>query len=623
MLSAKIATKYSVNTVKKLLLPISTITATLLLFGQPVFATPTWIPEYQAGKTVYTSPELNLKVNLGDTSKIEGMKFISINTIRGDDLPQNQYAQALNDRIISMWTSKPDFPVNDYVTLVYVRNDANPAKGSFSINVGSKWRGNFSPSSLTDFQIPILKQYMPQDPSGGIAAIANGLNREVALQRNMNTFWLWFIGIVVVGAITQTIYGFIRAYLADRRKMQSKWTLFLDQVKALESSYRATFEELEYLKLVEYKGASLKLLEEINAVFTEVSTDFEKIVEQKKKFSWRDIEQESFAELQGLTTRVSSTLTSLNSDKIARFANQDFFEKRLAELKDRTNKLDQNHERVESFIAYIQRLSIDEADPVQLISIIDLAFETLAELEAKSATCETLTVEVRSLIENVKILPALLDKEFGRNIGLVSPNPEWLESVERGELLDILSKKVVERIGKLEQLEARLNKYWQPYLQAVSDRDKLESQLKTYQGNLNDPYQDIPQYLQPKHSQLVKMLNDIASKPYTPILRQEADSVFQEADQWLEGFKKHIKAKSKLRSYNSSRRSTAEPYLNSGEYNQIDTLISSWDYEDRTTSYYSSDSSSSSSWSDYSSSSSWDSSSSSSSWDSSSSGSDW
>ena len=628
------------------LIATTTIATALLLFAQPVLAASTWIPEYQAGKSIYTSPELQLKdiqQELDTASKSEGMKFISVNTIRGDDLPQEQYAQNLNDRLVSTWTTKPDFPVNDYVTLVYVRHNTNPAKGSFSINVGSKWRGNFSPSALTNFQVPILKQYMPQDPSGGIVAIADGLNNEVVWQRNTGIFLLWLGGIFAFLVSIYFVRGWALKYLDSRKKKKADWDKFLARFGILESSYRATFDELQYLNLVEYSGDSLKLFNDINAVFTAVSTDFEKALEQKGKHSWVNTDKTTFADLKESVDATIRVLESLNSEKITQLkTSREIAELRLAELKERVSKLNKDHEGTPSLIVNINSLNlspllpndclpnnskIQEPDCVGFLRTLDKYFQSVAEIEEDVVTYEEMSAEVRSLMENVKSLPSLVNKEFSA-IDLICADDKWLRHTEEIRLPEIYQKKILDRIFGLREVKADLNKYWLPYIAAIADRDRLKQQVKNYKKALSTS--SVPKHLQSRQNSLIPQLNHLGKELYTLTLRPKAEILFQDVEKWLQDFKKYTQAKQKIKSYSSSRKNTAEPYLERGEYDRIDSLVLTWDSEDRSSrdsssSSYSSwsESSSSSSWDSSSSSSSWDSSSSSSSWDSSSSGSDW
>ncbi len=589
---------------KKLIASITTTTIAVFLFASPVIAAPTWIPEYQDGKTVYTSPDLRLKdiqAQLDEASKVQGIKFISINTIRGDDLPENQYAQALNDRLVSTWALD-----SDYATLVYVRNDVNPAKGSFSINVGSKWRGNFSPRSLTDFQIPILKKYMPQDPSGGIVAIANGMNHEISSQHFTNMFLLLLFGVIIFAAIIQFGSGFVLAYLADRKKKKAAWNTFLTRFAVFESEYRATFDELKYLKLVEYKGESLRLFQDIDTVFTAISADFEKTLEIKTKSSWRSnlenlskLTETGIKDLQALSKKIAKLKTS-RKVSITRFA----------ELKESVTKLDVDHEKISELNSIIH-VRIEDVDPIRLSDLIDAAFNIIKDINNDVATAEALYSKVQTLLENNKKLPNLIATRFSKDIGLKHGSEQWLLRFEVEFLPAVMQKPVLARIVLLKQAIQDLNKYWLPYQNALTDRESFVSTLRDYKAKLS--VLDAPTYLKSEQANLCSQLKVLLLEPYTLTLSSESQGLFQSCEQWVKSYNKHLKTKKSVQSYSSSRVRSAEIYLDNGDYNRVDSLISSWKREDR-------DSSSSSSWSSSSSSSSWDSSSD---FGSSSSSSDW
>lgn len=607
---------------KKLLL--ITIASSVLFLATPVYADSTWIPEYQSGQTVYTSPKLSLnQIDLSKASKVEGIKFLSINTIRGDDLPQEQYAKVLNDRIVSSWSSSPDFPTNDYATLVYVRNDVNPAKGSFSINVGSKWRNNFSPASLTELQIPILKRYMPQDPSGGIVAIAEGLNHEIAIQRFANTFLLWLLGAIGFCVVVYFGCSWGISILANLEKERKRKDRLLARFNILEASYRATFEELQYLKLVEYKDESLKLFNEINEIFTALSADFERLLEQKKKSSLSD-DFEKGVEM------CIKNLDSLNTKKILKLKNsREVAAARFAELKTSVAKLDANHERTEDLKRLIYNIQLDDIDPLRLSSIIDSAFNEVKDINKDIAKANKLHLEVQQLFAKNKELPDLIAKEFD-GIGLKHGSEKWLSRLENDFLPLALNKTVLAQIKLLQELKSDLSKYWQPYQDAIADRDSFKFIVADYKKKLS--VLNVPKHLKSEQGECLNELKKLEKQPYTLTLKENSQWLLEKCNKWVKAYDKYLKTKKNVQAYSSSRVRSAEIYLDNGDYNRVDSLMSSWDSEDRSSrnssnssssSWSGSSSSSSSSWSDSSSSSSWDSSSSSSDYGSSSSGSDW
>jgi len=261
-------------------LPIIAIALILSLHLQfPAIAAPTWIPEYQSSKSSYVSPELNLPTiesKLVESSSSHDIKFVSIATVKGDDLPEKGYARIVNDKFISKYGSQLG---DRYITLVYVR-DVNPLHGSFSMNAGSKLRDTFTASALTDLQKPVLRNYLPQDPNGAIIKLTAVVNDKVSSDKLTAVFFgtvLIILMLLISGII---IVVLVLNYANTQKELKSNWKNLDENIKKASERYVTLGDEIKFFddKLLDtdakkssfenVKSKSVKAGEDIEAIYS-------------------------------------------------------------------------------------------------------------------------------------------------------------------------------------------------------------------------------------------------------------------------------------------------------------------------------------------------------------------
>jgi hypothetical protein len=118
-----------------------------------------------------------------------------------------------------------DYDADRTTVIAWLRNQDNPAKGSVGVapslthrRAGATSRQLADPDGLV---IPILRRYMPQDPSGAIVAIANNLWTLQQIKQAGGTLLSWFgIGVsaIVIGLIGWYAIATGREIWDDRNK---------------------------------------------------------------------------------------------------------------------------------------------------------------------------------------------------------------------------------------------------------------------------------------------------------------------------------------------------------------------------------------------------------------------
>jgi hypothetical protein len=293
---------------------ISTTALTLamfLTFATPALAAPTWIPSYEQGKQSYVSPELNLpslQNELVKASEPHGIKFISIATIKGDDLPDKGYARVVNDKFIANYGIELG---SKYVTMVFVR-DTNPLKGSFSINAGSDLRSTFSASVLNEFQKPILKRFMPQDPNGAMVTVSNGLNEKISSQEATNSFAIGLIMISIAGGLIYLILTLTVNALQSIRELAEGWKKIDEKIKNAANSYSTIADEIKFFDMNLVTSDKKKTFELVKERMISVGDMIEHIYSTKERLTEKS--SKNLYHLNSLVDKVVKTLNDVSND---------------------------------------------------------------------------------------------------------------------------------------------------------------------------------------------------------------------------------------------------------------------------------------------------------------------
>lgn len=180
------------------------LTLVVVLFvaaiAQPVSAQAagqTWLPEFSSGKHVYLDPALknhrnypvdlqNLENQAAAAGEKNGLSIYVIATEQGSDLPSGMKKMAVPklEELTARWQSRPGFPKDNYLIILWVRYHDDPLHGSVAAQGGNKFSDyNMLASYFDDPNngpvIPNLRRFMPQDPAGAFNAIMITVNSDI------------------------------------------------------------------------------------------------------------------------------------------------------------------------------------------------------------------------------------------------------------------------------------------------------------------------------------------------------------------------------------------------------------------------------------------------------------
>jgi hypothetical protein len=306
-----------------------------MMTAQPALAQgqSTWLPDFSPDRHVYVDPLLSnnrqAPVNLSsiESSLIQegqrhGLKVYVVATQQGSDLLQSDVpGRDALDRLILKWQSRPGFPSDNYLIVMWVRRADNPNKGSVAANGGnlfSDWNmtANYFSDSQNGPVIPNLRRFMPQDPAGAFVAIVQTVNSDIdaikarqaqeEADRKLQEMMPYYIGGggLAIAFLGTLIFLLIRN--SSRRKRVTK--LIADFEGNLNNA-----NEL-YLKLRDYRGFltdqgdwKAKFKNTTLKVFTAACSDFAKFSVRRKKASdvldeaKKAFARNSFPSVKGLT----------------------------------------------------------------------------------------------------------------------------------------------------------------------------------------------------------------------------------------------------------------------------------------------------------------------------------
>ena len=159
-------------------------------------ASKTWLPEFNPDQHVYIDSRLEnhsskplslpvLPAEIERAQKLHNLKIYVIATEQGTDAGQGPKVAADKlDQLVLKWRNDPNFPVDDYLVILWVRYKDDPARGSVAANGGNRLRAygmtadHFAASDGP--VIPVLKQHMRERPELALTTIINNVNGEVA-----------------------------------------------------------------------------------------------------------------------------------------------------------------------------------------------------------------------------------------------------------------------------------------------------------------------------------------------------------------------------------------------------------------------------------------------------------
>ncbi len=248
----------------------SVITAALLLtfmvLAQPALAqsSQTWLPEFSPDRHVYVDPQLArnrqapvdlsaLEPKLIQEGQRNGLQIYVVATEGASDLANASIpGRDALDKLVLKWQSRPGFPSDNYMIIMWVRRADNPNKGSVAAqggNLFSDWgmTAAYFSDTTSGPVIPNLRRFMPQDPAGAFEAIVVVVNGNIdgikarqaeaekaaALQKAMP----YYIGGGALAAILLGTLIFLLVRNSSRRKKMealiADWATKLDSANAL------------------------------------------------------------------------------------------------------------------------------------------------------------------------------------------------------------------------------------------------------------------------------------------------------------------------------------------------------------------------------------------------------
>ncbi len=253
----------------------------------------TWMPEFNPEKHVYIDSRLenhssrplslpSLPAEIEHAQRVHNLKIFVVATEQGSDAsPGPTLAADKLDQLILKWRSNPNFPVDDYLIVMWVRYKDDPVRGSVAANGGNRLRAygmsaqHFAASDGP--LIPVLKQHMRERPevalstiitnvnsevSAAIAAQKSALERDEALKELPGILLFW--GSIIAGLLL-TVWIGLRFYTA-RSSMKSRLNRFENELNDItEGLADLKGKHGKFLKAqtdweTRFKGDSLKKL---------------------------------------------------------------------------------------------------------------------------------------------------------------------------------------------------------------------------------------------------------------------------------------------------------------------------------------------------------------------------
>ncbi len=157
------------------------------------FATETgWLPKFDPNNHVMVDPALKtsdhpvnfkgMETELAELARANHLQVFVVATQRSFPSKQVISEEIAND-LQARWSGLPGFSNDDYLMIVWVRQENDPIHGSFASYAGNKLQSfGFSASKMrapNGPMFPALRQFMPRDPKNAILQIVRNVNSGV------------------------------------------------------------------------------------------------------------------------------------------------------------------------------------------------------------------------------------------------------------------------------------------------------------------------------------------------------------------------------------------------------------------------------------------------------------
>lgn len=479
---------------KRIMLPILMMLVALMSVSvASAQSSQTWLPDFDPARHIAVDQKLSehrthpvqfqsLEADIARASETHNLKIYVVATELGSESAvQTGIAAKKLDELMAKWQSRPGFPAQDYLVILWVRYKDNPEKGSVAANAGSRLRGYGMTAdhfAAADGPIiPVLKQYMRERPELALKTIVDNVNNEITAaedaqkraeehEKFMNEelpgilAWCAIVGIPLIVLIILLVRFFGARGRASARTarfaqqlervsalvtgLQNKYLSFLkansDWESRLKSASLARLKEgLEhYNHLLSVQAAGKKRLADARKAFssswfpftggyakcTELLSDTQVVVRSS------EIELEVATLFGGLTTNETCDPDDLfdNGNELSSHADA-----AMAEVKDAVEGNDairlkgqgtiDGARRAEPRLA-AEKLSIDP-----YLSVIGALGEKLEAFTRLSASDPLAGIEGRSAIETAaQALDALIARAFELRADWLAANTEIADS---------------------------------------------------------------------------------------------------------------------------------------------------------------------------------------------------
>ncbi len=267
-------------------------------------STKTWMPEFNPDQHVYIDSRLEnhrskplslpaLPSAIERAQKEHNLKIYVVATEQGSDATEGPKLAANKlDELVLKWRNSQNFPVDDYLVILWVRYKDDPARGSVAANGGNRLRAYGMTAdhfgSTSGPVIPVLKQHMRERPETALTTIIENVNgevtavieseknakaREETLKALPGFILTWGSILAVIGFV---IFIWVR-FANARSRMRSHLSQFennLDAVNqlllALKDRHGSFLKERAAGWETRFKYASLEKLQEGLAAYSEL-----------------------------------------------------------------------------------------------------------------------------------------------------------------------------------------------------------------------------------------------------------------------------------------------------------------------------------------------------------------
>jgi hypothetical protein len=247
------------------LLSLAVVLVAFFAVSLPAYAAQdTWLPEFDKDRHVYVDPKLSnhrfdpvqfngLEQEIQDAARKHNLAIYVVASEQGDEAlpPGTKWGVFKLDELVARWQSKPGFPHDDYLIIMWVRFKDNPSKGSVAVNGGNRLQVyGLTAARLSDEYgpvIPVLKQHMRTDPQLAIVTILDNINGEIdryvaaETERIEHERFMKALPGIVIKVVLATVFFALAIWLLVRyvrtrsraRKEIARWQGKLDKLNEL------------------------------------------------------------------------------------------------------------------------------------------------------------------------------------------------------------------------------------------------------------------------------------------------------------------------------------------------------------------------------------------------------